>query len=293
MTPVPRTICIAQFRPDKSDPGSALRRAGATIERALDRDPNTRLIVFPETALTGYFLEGGVYEEARTAPEWFEALDGEHGRRGLPPVDVAAGFYERHERKFSNSAIYVRLGEGGGIVHVHRKVFLPTYGLFQEARFVSPGAGVAAFDTRLGRTAMLVCEDAFHSVTGALAALDGAQLLLVLCASPARGARSPDGPENLATWDVIGSRLAAEHGIFVILAQLAGFEGGKGFPGGSTAYDPAGQRIASGPLWDQALVPVTINPGDVSRVRGQAPHLADLEQAWRRLMANSPGAADR
>ena len=66
-------------------------------------------------------------------------------------------------------------------------MFLPTYGVFDEERFVEAGRSVQAFDTRWGRAAILICEDAWHSFTPMLAALDGAQLIIVPSASPARG----------------------------------------------------------------------------------------------------------
>ena len=60
--------------------------------------------------------------------------------------------------------MYVTLGAPATpvIYHVHRKVFLPTYGLFDEERFVERGHEIRAFDTPWGRAAMLVCEDAWH-----------------------------------------------------------------------------------------------------------------------------------
>src|SRR5207244_2354296 len=78
-----------------------------------------------------------------------------------------------------------------GIRHVHRKVFLPTYGVFDDARFVEAGHHIAAFDTRYGRAAILICEDAWHGISGTVAALDGAQVVYVISASPARGVHGP------------------------------------------------------------------------------------------------------
>mgnify|MGYP001825990652 CR=1 FL=1 len=80
-----------------------------------------------------------------------------------------------------------------------------------KERFVEAGEGIAAFDTRIGRIAMLICEEAFHSISGTVAALDGAELMLVLSASPARGAEpGPGMPGNVARWDLLGSGIAGE-----------------------------------------------------------------------------------
>jgi predicted amidohydrolase len=285
-------LAIAQFRPTKGDAEATLGDVREILARADALEPRPQVIVFPETALTGYFLEGGVREEAISAESLFERLCARYAEVSEAPLDIAIGFYELRERKIYNSALYAELGgDEPRILHVHRKAFLPTYGVFQEERFVEAGAGIAAFDTRIGRVAMLICEEAFHSISGTVAALDGAELMLVLSASPARGAEpGPGVPGNLARWDLIGSGLAAEHGVFVVVSQLAGFEGGKGFAGGSAAYSPRGDRIARGPMWIDDLIPVGVDLEDVVAARAEEPLLADLERMWMRLLINSPGA---
>jgi len=284
-------LTIAQFRPTKGDLETTLDGIAAALERALAAEPRPRLVVFPETAVTGYFLEGGVRDQARSAAALFESLAARVSPADGAPVDVALGFYEWDAGHVYNAAMYATLGPGGRILHVHRKVFLPTYGVFQEERFVESGSGFRAFDTGLGRVAILICEDAFHSISGTLAALDGATLVLVLSASPARGAApGPGAPGNVARWDRLGSGIADEHGVFVVVSQLVGFEGGKGFAGASAAYSPRGERIAAGPLWEEALIPVGIDPAQIGDARTEEPLLADLERSWMRLLVSSPGA---
>ena len=97
-------------------------------------------------------------------------------------------------------------------------------------------------------------------------------------------------PANVARWDLLGSGLAAEHGVFVIVSQLVGFEGGKGFAGGSAAYDPFGHRLIAGPLWEEAILPVTLDLDTVTQARTEEPLFSDLERTWTRLLVNSPGA---
>jgi len=107
---------------------------------------------------------------------------------GARPLEVAIGFYESWNSILYNSALWVRLGGDGPLIrHVHRKNFLPTYGLFDEERFVERGHDIRAFDTPWGRFAMLVCEDAWHSLSGTLLALDGASMIFISAAAPARG----------------------------------------------------------------------------------------------------------
>lgn len=290
---MPLDIAIAQFRPSKGDLDATLDDCAETILRAVGQEPRPRLVVFPETALTGYFLEGGVREQAMAAPELFEALNARVSGEAAG-LDIAIGFYERDARGIYNSALYATLGPGGGILHVHRKVFLATYGVFQEERFVEAGAGIRAFDGPPGRIALLVCEDSFHSVSGTLAALDGASIILILTASPARGVAPGAGvPGNLVRWDAVASAIAAEHGVFVVVSQLVGFEGGKGFAGGSAAYDPRGHRLVAGPLWEDALLPVRVDLDEAARARTEEPLFPDLERSWTRLLVNSPGSGVR
>ncbi len=282
---------IAQFKPSKGDLDGTLASVVEMLARAGDGDPAPHMVVFPEAALTGYFLEGGVRERALSADELFERLSAGYAEAAERPVEVALGFYELDAGHVYNSALYARLGPDSTLVHVHRKVFLPTYGVFQEERFVESGAGLEAFDTAAGRAAILICEDAFHAISGTLAALDGAELILVLSASPARGATPGTGvPDNLARWDLIGSGLAAEHGVFVAVAQLVGFEGGKGFAGGSAAYSPRGERLVAGPLWEEAMIPVRLDLSEIRQARTEEPLFADLERSWTRLLVNSPGS---
>src|SRR5262245_3315536 len=154
-------IAIAQLRPKKGDYAANVARLGEIFAQLGALDPQPDVLVLAETALTGYFLEGGVRDTARTAGQVFADLQATYlAARGsnAPPLDVVAGFYECSRDRYYNSAIYATLGDGGwgmgvgagipspiphppsaGIRHVHRKVFLPTYGVFDEGRFVEAG----------------------------------------------------------------------------------------------------------------------------------------------------------
>jgi len=83
--------------------------------------------------------------------------------------------------------------------------------MFDEERFVDRGFEVRAFDTSWGRAAMLICEDAWHSLTGTVAALDGATTIFILSASPARGVwpREDEGPYQPISSGGSGSRVTS------------------------------------------------------------------------------------
>jgi len=281
-------IAVAQFRPAKGNLRSSLDRVRGVFSRLKSLDVVPHVVLFPETALTGYFLEGGVREHALSAIRLATLLAEQYRKAEGPdrPLDVAIGFYEVWGHRLYNSALYVELGPfEPRVLHVHRKVFLPTYGVFQEERFVEAGHSIRAFGTRWGRAAMLICEDMFHSISPMLGALDGAQLLLVPSASPARGAEPGVGiPSSLGRWRRLTQVAAEEHGIAVAVAQLTGFEGGKGFAGGSLVYGPRGQLLAEAPLWDEALIATGLDLEELTAARTDQPLLADLERALPRLL---------
>src|SRR5437667_3231946 len=289
-------LAIAQLRPTKGDYNANLQKIGGVLSQVAKLDPPVDLVVFPETATSGYFVEGGVRDVAVTAGTLFRDLTVEHEAAGAPPVDVAVGFYEVFQNHFYNSCLYASLGNASsgnaspGVKHVHRKVFLPTYGVFDEERFVDRGREIRAFDTRWGRAAILICEDAWHSLSGTIAALQGAQLVIVPSASPARGTGMDEEgirlPASVVRWERILRGMADEHGVWVAFASLVGFEGGKGFPGGSVVVSPAGDIVLRGPLFEEAVLTYDVDFEEITRARAEAPLLADLEVNLPHLIKN-------
>jgi len=284
-------LAIAQIRPQKGAYQENLCRFGALLREVGGWPEPPELVLAPETALTGYFLEGGVRDLAITGDQLFDDLGRQHREAGTAPIDVALGFYEVHGNRLYNSGMYATLGGSeAGIRHIHRKIFLPTYGVFDEERFVEAGRSVQAFDTRWGRAALLICEDAWHSFTPMLAALDGAQLIIVPSASPARGViasdDTPGRPVSLARWDRLAQDIAGEHGVFVALPQLVGFEGGKAFPGGSVLAGPRGDLLAQAPIFQEAVLPAVLDFEEITRARVDLPLLADLEMRLPHLLGS-------
>jgi NAD+ synthetase len=296
------TLALTQFRPRKGNYGVNLARLGDVFRQLATQGSLPDVLMLPETSLTGYFIEGGVREQAVTAGQLFADLQQTYldaAGRNAPPLDVVVGFYERWRERFYNSALYATLGSDfaassaetrPGVRHVHRKMFLPTYGVFDEGRFVEGGHQIMAFDTRFGRVAMLICEDAWHSGSATVAALDGAQIIYVPSASPARGF-SEERPSNLARWDDRIREIAGEHGLFVALCQLVGFEGGKGFAGGSVVIGPRSDERVRAPLWQEAIVMTEIDTSDLTLARADLPLLADLEDKLPFLSAELQAAS--
>ena len=270
---------VLQFRPEKSRLRESLARLRAHLEALRPHAP--QVVVLPEAALTGYFLQGGVRELALTRHELLELLVGVYEKVGWEGVlDVVVGFYERDEGAYYNSAAYLELPHR--VVHVHRKVFLPTYGVFDEERYLARGRRVEAFRTRFGRAALLICEDFWHSIT---AALDGAEVIYVPSASPARGFQG-GYPENVARWRTLAQAVAAEHGLYVVVASLVGFEGGKGMSGGSLVVGPDGRILAEAPLFEEAALLFPLDRERIPPVRYDSPLLSDLEAGLPLLLSD-------
>jgi NAD+ synthase (glutamine-hydrolysing) len=286
-------LVVIQFKPRKGDYATNLARLTGIFSQIDSLEPRPDVAVFAETALTGYFVEGGVRDVALTAGAFARDLQSQYASAvSTPrPLDVCIGFYEVWNNACYNSALYVTLGGDEPVIrHVHRKLFLPTYGLFDEERFVDSGFEVRAFDTDWGRAAMLICEDAWHSLTGTVAALDGATMVFILSASPARGVwrRKDEGsvPANLKRWERLARDIAEEHGVFVALVNLVGTEGGKTFSGGSIICGPHGDVRAQAALWDETIMTITLDPHDLTRARSDAPLLNDLQTMMPHLMRN-------
>jgi len=267
------TVGAAQFTPKKADVQANLDRVAEILEQASAE--GCELVVFPETIVSGYFLEGGVLESALTSEELLAEL----ARRTSKPIDALVGFYETSRGNLYNSAAYVELGPNPRLVHTYRKFFLPTYGVFDEERFVSRGHDLGVFDTRLGRIAILICEDIWHSILSAMAAAHGAQIVLVPSASPARGF-SGDQIGNLERYARMLKAVSDEHGVYCVNAHLCGFEGGKGFVGGSSITDPMGNVLGRAPVLEDHLVLAEVDLEMVEIARAQLPLTSDLQSVW-------------
>jgi len=268
---------LVQFKPRKGD--VAANREAMTAVFAQLHDDLPDLIVFPEAALTGYFLEGAVYELALDRDAMAKTLDDLwRGAGGTRAVDIVCGFYENDGGTFYNSAMYVRVGEDGGpkIVHVHRKLFLPTYGIFDEDRFLTRGRHLGVFPTPFGTAAMMICEDAWHAIVGTVAALKGARVLIIPSASPGRGIGAGGELESVSRWKATLQATASEHGVYVLYAGLTGFEGGKGMSGSTCAYSPRGEMLAGAPPLDACIVKVRLDSDEVDLARATLPLLGDL-----------------
>lgn len=268
-------VAILQTKPSKGDYQKNLRRAGEAFAQLADDAPD--LVALPEAALTGYFLEGAVYDLALSAPKFSRDLADAWRASVQRPVDLVAGFYENDAGTYYNSAVYLHVEPGEErILHLHRKLFLPTYGVFDEERFLSRGHRLAVFSTRFGTMALTICEDAWHAIVPTIAAIKGARVLIVPSASPGRGIEHPGELGSIAQWRSLLRQAAIEHGIFVIYAGLTGFEGGKGMTGSSCVIDPHGTVLVQAPPSESCIVRADLDLREIDLARASLPLLGDL-----------------
>jgi predicted amidohydrolase len=273
--PARLNVAIVQMKPSKGQYRANLAFARDAFGQLADDAPD--LVVFPEAAMTGYFLEGAVFDLSRTAGDFAADLAAQWRAVSKAPVDLVAGFYENDGGTYYNSAMYLHVTPSGErIVHLHRKMFLPTYGVFDEERFLSRGRHLGVFDTRFGKMALLICEDACHAIMSTLAAVKGARILIVPSASPGRGIESDGELESVSQWRDMLRLAAVEHGVFVIYAGLTGFEGGKGMSGSSCIVDPRGKTLVSAPATQACMLRAALDLHDIDLTRASLPLLGDL-----------------
>ncbi len=260
-------VALAQISPVLGDRKRNFALHRERIEAA--RREQADLIVFPELSLTGYFLRDMVPDVALdpTGPELAELIE------AAGPAALVAGMVEqsRHHR-FFNAVFYA---EGGRVVHVHRKVFLPTYGLFDEQRYFAAGDRIEAFDTAgFGRVGLLICEDFWHLSALAVMQAEDVDVLVCVANSPARGV---DGPKirTAETYEQLCRTFAQLLGAVVIMVNRVGFEDGLCFWGGSMVVGPDGQLIAEAPALDEALTVAQFDLAELRRQRIIAPLARD------------------
>lgn len=285
-------LALAQINTRLGDVQANLQKHLEWIEKA--RAEQADLLIFPELSLTGYVLQDlavtVAHHPAPDDPIFAPLLEASRD------IDLVVGFVDEDTRhRFFISAAYL---SQGAMVHIHHKVYLPTYGLFDEARFFAWGDSVRAFDTRFGRVGLLICEDFWHASPPYLLWLDGADLFLFISASPGRGLS--DAPQlETARWvDHINMAYAGLFTSFVAHTNRVGYEDGLNFWGGAAVYDPNGDVLARGPQHEEALTFCEIDLNQLHRTRARLPLLRDertslMQRELNRILNDSKNASGR
>lgn len=262
-------LALAQINTKLGRPEENLAKHLEYVQQAAAQDVD--LLVFPELSLTGYILQdlaAAVACRPTAEDPIFKPL-----LEASRQLDLVVGFVEEDLRsRYYISAAYLSQGEA---VHVHRKLYLPTYGLFDEGRFFAAGDAVQAFDTRFGRFGLLICEDFWHASPPYLLWLDGADLLIFISASPSRGLTASPHLESSRWVEHINMAYASLFTNFIASTNRVGYEDGINFWGGATVHGPDGELIVQGPYQEEAMTVVEIDFSELAHVRTRLPLLRD------------------
>ncbi len=262
------TLALAQINTKLGDVGSNLEKHLALAHDAWKK--GAELVVFPELSLTGYVLQDIAatvgHRPIDTDPVFKKLLDFSR------EIDMVVGFVEEDSRyRYYISAAYL---SGAKVEHVHRKVYLPTYGIFDEKRYFATGNSFRAFNTRFGRAGILICEDFWHVSSPYTLWMDGADMMLFTSASPGRGVT--DEILGSAKWvETVNQTYAGLFTTFIAHTNKVGFEDGLNFFGGSTVFDPDGRLVAHAAYNDEGLTLAEIDLAQLRRTRARLPLLRD------------------
>ncbi|HEY8755558.1 MAG TPA: nitrilase-related carbon-nitrogen hydrolase [Candidatus Dormibacteraeota bacterium] len=268
-------VAVAQMAPRLGDVAANLDRHLELIDQA--QGGGAALVVFPELSLTGYFLKDLVPDVAlrEQSDELAQLTSASRG------IDVVAGcVLESEDARFYNASLYL---SNGRLHHIHRKVYLPTYGLFDEARYLAQGDRFRTFAAPLAaaepprpwQAGVLICEDMWHPTAAALLARQGIELFLCPSASPGRGVVRGHALGTARSYDAMTRTYAQLFTSYLLYCNRVGFEDGVGFWGGSRAIGPDGRLLDDPAGSDECLVLQRIDLAAVRRARIANPLLRD------------------
>lgn len=258
-------VALSQIDPTLGDVDANFELAREAIAEAKGRGAD--LVVFPELSLTGYAL-GQISDEVsiEVRDKRITSLAEEAGE-----TSIVLGFHEDGgDIRTFNSAAYF---EDGSLVHLHRKLYLPTYGVFEERKLFSPGQAMRAFGTKFGRMAILICNDAWQPALGFLAVQDSARVLLIPTNSA--DSRFPGDMDTTEYWYDITRFYARMLECYVVFVNRVGTEGELAFWGSSHVMDPWGNVMAEAALYKEDLITADLDLKSVLQRRRRVPLLRE------------------
>jgi predicted amidohydrolase len=255
-------IALAQIVPKLGDVDANIDIHLDILEKARRRKAG--LVVFPELGLTGYTLKDLVEDVALDPVADLRFRRIVSGTKGLSAV---VGFVEESPAEkglFYNAAAFLA---DGRLVHVHRKVFLPTFGIFEEAKFFAQGRDFRTFQAPFGRAGLLICRDFLQYGSSYVHYASGAEVIICISAAPGRGVAGGDAFETSRMWELMGEAVAYFSTAFVIYANRVGSEDGVTFAGGSFVFGPGGRLVARASSVEDELAVCRIDLDSVRKAR--------------------------
>jgi NAD+ synthase (glutamine-hydrolysing) len=266
-------LALGQLNLLVGDVAGNAQRIVAAAERAC-RELETDLLVLPELTLSGYPPEDLLFHRGfRVAVEkGMETVRGAKASCGF-----LVGFPEYAGSQIFNSAALI---EGGQIRATHRKSCLPNYKVFDEKRYFQTGSQPTVVDFRGFRVGILVCEDIWEPEPAQLAKQAGAEMFVVLNASPYEIHKQRNREDIVA-------RCVRDLGLPVVYVNMLGGQDELVFDGNSFVMDGEGTVVMRAPPFEEGLYTV-----EFERVNGEArpvpttiaPELPDAESVYRTLV---------
>ncbi|MEM4289484.1 MAG: nitrilase-related carbon-nitrogen hydrolase [Nitrososphaerota archaeon] len=256
-------VALAQVSTRIGDIKSNKEKHIEYIERA--RSEGADLVVFPELSLTGYLLRDVAYEVPQACRNALEEIK-QFCREIYAVVGVV---WEPRPGIIQNAAAI--LGEGE-IKCVIPKYYLPTYGLFEEARYFMPGdpqRDLRIVGSGLGAFGTLICEDLWHPEPAEALVRLGAELLVCIASSPLRGLNNlVEGRTWIDhAWGSILNATALTHTVHVVFVNRAGPEDEEFFWGGSRVIGPDGVELERCRTMEEDFKTCEVNLSENARAR--------------------------
>jgi predicted amidohydrolase len=260
-------IALAQISSKLANIDANLEKHLLYIDEAVNK--NADIILFPELSLTGYSVKDAVFDVAMPV----------HDEKLAPllkaseKISICIGMVELTDNfEAKNTNLFL---ENGKIIARHRKVYLPTYGVYEEKRYFTPGNRFRAFDSHFGRFGMLICEDLWHPSSTSILALDGALAIFVNSAGILRGVHNKDKPENVQIWENLNKTSAHLFTSYLIFCNRVGTEDGLMYWGGSEIVDPHGKVVVKAPYFKEDLTITEIDWLKLKHARIHTTYLSD------------------
>jgi len=238
----------------------------ANLKRMKDivRKTKGKIVIFPELNLTGYMPRDDLFGQAETASS--PMIKAIVRLAKDTKKDIVFGAPMKGERLpgiVYNSCL---LAAGTGKLFRYDKMYLPTFGPFEEKVFFAEGKGVVVGDGRHARIGLMICYDMFFPELAKLETLLGAQILVNISAAPTT---------SRPFFRRVMPGRAVENAIFVAYSNMVGVHGSLVFGGGSVLYGPRGEEIVRAKDLEPDIVEAEIDLADLDIARRFRPVVRD------------------
>ncbi|MCP4148827.1 MAG: hypothetical protein GY757_13860 [bacterium] len=231
---------------------------------------NIELIIFPELSISGYHMKDILFEITMKPEDEFMLKFKELSRK----IDILIGApLEEPVGIIYNCGLYFSKGE---LLHNHRKVQLPNFGMFEEQMIFKAGDSFKSFRVGEFTCGIIICREILFPSIAYLYYLQGVDFLIGISNSPYRGISDvPDGFPALKLWERLGEVFAINHHQHYVFVNRTGFEDGIGFGGGSFYAAPGKGIIKKAAYFEADSFDFEISPEAVRKSRLGGNYLRD------------------